>query len=112
MNWIEILKEYKEVIVTLVTFLILAVVGLIKKKTKLGNYLDTILKDVYEVLPSLIDKVEVPGQGSTKKNMVLVLVQQYLFKKYKFLDFEKIEQQVSNQIEEVLKTPQKKKEDN
>lgn len=110
MNWIEFIKEYKEVIATGLSFIIILIVGLIRNKTKLGNYIDSILKDVYEILPGLISKVEVPGSGSTKKNMVLVLVQQYLYKKYKFLDFEKIEQQVSNMIEDVLKTPQKKED--
>lgn len=107
-DWILIHKEFVTDVLVLISSLIFGIV-LSKKKPTL-NAIDTILSDIYEVLPGFIKQVETPGNGSTKKNMVLVLIQQYVFKKYKFLDFSKIEEQVSNQIEAVLSAPQKKED--
>ena len=110
MNWIELIKEYKEVIIVSFLFICSLIVNIVvgKKNKNNINFIDTIIKDVYEVLPSFINEVEVPGNGSTKLNTVLLLVQQYVFKKYGFRDFTQIEKQIVNHIEADLSTPHKK----
>lgn len=109
---IEFIKNYWLLLVVFMVFLIiLLIISLITKKKPVINLMDSILKDVLELLPMLINKVEVPGNGSTKKNLVLVAVHEYLVKKYGYLDFSQLEKQVSNYIEDILSTPKKTKED-
>lgn len=115
MNWIKDVIDWCLIHKEFVMDVIIVICGLIgfiffgKRKPTL-NEIDTILSDIYEILPGFISKVEKPGNGSTKKNMVLRLVQKYVFQKYHFTEFSKIEEQVSTQIENVLSAPQKKED--
>lgn len=107
MTYLELLKAYWWILV--IAFLIgivfaCVVIGVFKKKPVL-NLLDTVLKEAFKIIPTLCAAVEMPGNGSTKKNYVLKELQLYLFKQFGFKDFETIEPQLVSQIEATLKAP-------
>lgn len=88
--------------------LILSVVICLVKKRPCVNQVDTIKEYILEILPTLIDYVESPGvSGEQKKSKVIDVVSKSILKKYgvsaaTFFDF------ISESIENILKTPQKK----
>lgn len=88
--------------------LIITVVIYLCKKRPSYNLLDAIKEDILEVLPSLINSVEIDGNGQRKLNAVVNMVKDYVQKKYK-IDFpEKLLAFVVSSIEGILSTPQKK----
>lgn len=101
------IKNHYELIISCVLVLLSLILQLLKKKPVL-NKLAEIKARILEVLPLLIQKVEVPGDGSTKKVLVLKEIQLLVAKEFKFFDFNVLLDFVSQAIEEILSCPQKK----
>jgi len=103
----DFIKNHYELIISCVLVLLSLILQLLKKKPVI-NELAEIKNRILEVLPLLIQKVEVPGDGSTKKVLVLKQIQLLVAKEFKFYDFNVLLDFVSNAIEEILSCPQKK----
>lgn len=104
---LEFIKNHYELIGSCLLLLISVLINIFKKKP-IYNKLDEIKTYILELLPSIIDSVEVAGNGSKKKNLVLKEVQLAIAKRFGFTAFEEIEGFVSEAIEAILATPQKK----
>lgn len=107
--FINFIKNHYELIISIILVLLSFILTLVKKKPSI-NLIDAIKSYILEILPDLIKNVERPGCGSTKRNLVLKLLQESIAKKFNFYDFASIEQWCSDQLENILSTP-KKKED-
>lgn len=110
MNWQIILNfivQYWKEILTVLGVIITIVLYLVKRRPKV-NLLDTIKEDVLELLPVLINKVECDGNGQRKKNAVIDFVNKYLQKKYQVQISPYLSEWLSDAIESILATPQKK----
>lgn len=107
--FIEFIKNHYELIGSIILVLISFILTLVKKKPSF-NLIDSIKSYVLEILPKLINQVEVPGKGSTKKNLVLKLIAVELAKKFNFYDFASLEAWISEQLENILSTPSKKED--
>ena len=106
---LHFVKNHYELIISILLVLLSFILTLVKKKPSI-NLIDTIKEFILELLPTLIKTVEKPGQGSTKRNLVLKLIQEAVAKKFNFYDFASIEQWCSDQLEHILSTPSKKEE--
>lgn len=107
--FINFIKNHYELIISFFLVLFSFILTLVKKKPSI-NLIDSIKAYIVEILPILINKVECPGNGSTKKNLVLKLIQEAIVKKFNFYDFASIEQWCSEQLENILSTPSKKED--
>lgn len=105
--FIDFLKAHYELIVSCLCLLISVFLTLIKKKPSY-NKLDEIKSYILSVLPLLISNVECPGNGETKKALVIKEVQLLLAKNFGFTSYDYISVFVSNAIEDILRTPTKK----
>lgn len=103
----DFIKNHYEMILSILLVFVSFIFAIIKKKP-VFNLIDEIKVKILEFLPKLIAAVEVPGNGSTKKNLVLKEVQIFLAKEYGFYDFDKVEGFISKAIEDILSTPTKK----
>lgn len=103
----EFIKNHYQLILSILLVLLSLVLQLLKKKPVL-NKLAEIKQRILEVLPFIIDSVEVKGEGSSKKILVLKEIQLLLAKEFKVYDFTVFEDFVSQAIENILMCPQKK----
>lgn len=104
---IEFCKTYWREILSCLTVLITVVIQLLKKRPSY-NLLDAIKEDILGILPELICAVEIDGNGQRKKNAVIDAVKSFVEKKYGISLPDKLLIYVSNAIEDILSTPQKK----
>lgn len=103
---IEFLKIYYREIIEFTVLIVSVVICLVKKRPCV-NQIDTIKQDVLGLLPSLINSVEVPGNGAQKKSTVMSLINKYVSHRYHIdLDLTFVE----SAIEDILSTPTKKGE--
>lgn len=107
--FIDFIKNHYELIGSIILVLISFILTIVKKRPSI-NLIDTIKNYILETLPDLIKQVEVPGRGSTKKNLVLKLVAGNIARKFGFYDFASIEAWTIEQLENILSTPSKKEE--
>lgn len=105
--FIDFIKAHYELIGAVLLVLLSLFLQLMKKKPII-NKMAEIKARILEVLPGLIDSVEVEGQGSSKKILVLKSIQLLLAKEFKVYDFTLFEDFVSDAIENILICPQKK----
>lgn len=103
----DFIKDHYELIVSIVLVLVSLILQLLKKKPII-NKMAEIKARILEVLPLIIDSVEVTGQGSTKKVLVLKEIQLLIAKEFKVFDFDLFADFVSDAIENILACPQKK----
>lgn len=106
-DFIEFLKTYYREIIEISVLLLSVIICLIRKRPCI-NKMDEIKEDVLEILPILIRGVESPGNGSSKKSLVIESVKSFVKKKFKIECPEQVITLVDSQIESVLSTPQKK----
>lgn len=106
---LDFIKTYYKEIIVIGCNLIVLIVYLLRRKNSV-NLIDSIKKDILEILPSLISKVEVPGRGPDKLNAVLEATLSYLRKVYKLKDPVILTDYIKESIEEILSTPSKKGE--
>lgn len=104
------LLEHWELVLSSVFLLVSFVLGLIKKKPVL-NKVAIYLNELFQRIPIYIEMVEKDGHGSEKKRLVLELCKEFLISQFGYYDFDVLEKTISDHIEDVLNTPQKKKED-
>lgn len=105
---LKFLINHYELILSIILVLTSFILALVKKKPVL-NKIDEIYVYILEKLPELISAVEVPKQGETKKQTVLDLIKVLVAKEFNFYDWDHIKEFVSDAIEYILLTPQKKK---
>ena len=101
------LKIYYKEIVEISVLIISVVICLIRKRPVV-NEMDSIKKDILELLPVLIDDVEKNGHGEEKKNAVVAIAQKYVESHYKIKITPDLIAFISSSIESILLTPQKK----
>lgn len=99
-----------EMVLSILLFLLSFILCLVKKKPVL-NKVAIYLNELFQRIPIYIDMVEKEGHGSEKKALVLALCREFLSSQFGFNDFDAVECLLSGYIEDVLNTPQKKKED-
>lgn len=104
------LLEHWELVLSSIFLLVSFVLGLIKKKPVL-NKVAIYLNELFQRIPIYIEMVEKDGHGAEKKRLVLQLCKEFLITQFGYYDFDVIEKVISDHIEDVLNTPQKKKED-
>lgn len=111
-QFLSFIKENKELIISALTLALTLVCVLVKRKPKTLDEFTLAVSDVVSCVAVLVSKVEKPGEGQSKKNEVLNialhLVSQKLGRKLSNKEREILIDKVSEQIEEVLKAPQKK----
>lgn len=109
---VDFIKENKELIISALTLLFTILALCIKRKPKTLDDFTLVVSEVLSVVPVLCSKVERVGEGASKKNEVLAssleLVRQRLGRKLSSKERDIVINKVSEQIEEVLKAPQKK----
>lgn len=103
----EFIKNHYELIGAVLLVVISLILQLLKKKPVINKMVE-IKQRILEVLPYFIDAVEVKGEGSSKKILVLKEIQLLLAKEFKVFDFTIFEDFVSDAIENILNCPQKK----
>lgn len=94
-------------IISIILAIATLIIHLLKKKP-VFNKIDEVKDFILEALPFIINAVEVPGQGSNKKDLVLKEIRLLIAKRFNFFDWESIEEFVSAAIENILSTPKKK----
>lgn len=109
---IDFIKGNKELFISALTLIVSIVALCIKRKPKTLDDFTLVVSEVLSVVPILCSKVERVGEGASKKNEVisssLELVRQRLGRILSPKEREIVINKVSEQIEEVLKAPQKK----
>lgn len=109
---IRILQDYKEVIIGVLCVFLSFIAILVKRKPKTIDDFLLIVKEVCVSLPDLINSVEMPGNGFSKKvkveNCSLVLVRKALGRELSKTEREFALKEIDSSIEAILSTPQKK----
>ena len=109
---IEFLNEYKEVLVSGLAVILTLICMLIKRKPKTIEEFALILNSVLNDLPSLINKVEVPGNGLAKKkevrSLAISLCEAKLGRHLSSHEEDIAFVNIDKQVEDILTTPQKK----
>ena len=109
---IDFLKEYKEVLVSGLVVILTLICMLIKRKPKTIEEFALILNSVLNELPSLINKVEIPGNGLAKKkevrSLAISLCEAKLGRHLSPLEEDIAFVNIDKQVEDILTTPQKK----
>ena len=102
------LIRYWRIIVEAILVIISIVVLLLKKKPTI-NEIDNILRWILENLPQFINQVESTGlPGSDKKEAVVYSVIQLVKERFSFKLSDSMIGLISDYIEKILSTPQKK----
>lgn len=94
-----------------IAFAIIALIFCLIRKKPLGNQLDSILKNLYSLLPILVyDAEQTDFKGQVKKDFVISKCLDYICKKINLspTELEDVKKLISNQIELILSTPRKK----
>lgn len=111
-EFISFIKEYKEVILSSVCLILTLICILVKRKPKTIDEFYLLMDEVIVKLPSFINSVEVSGNGLDKKRKVLSSALSLLTKKLgrdlSIAESEYFVSKISNSIEMILSTPQKK----
>lgn len=117
MNYfIDFLKSYWKEILLVLEIVVTIVLFIVRKRTKIINKLDysEILKKLLETLPYFIQKVECPGNGESKKKIVLEssleYIAQLLGRTLTVSESEFFSDYIDDAIEMILETPSKKEE--
>lgn len=106
-NFIKFFTEHWEALLLMALSVLSFVLALIRKKPVL-NKLDYYLSELLVQVPVFIDLVEKKGHGTEKKLVVLEMCNQFLIENFGFYDFDLLKNDISQYIESVLTTPQKK----
>lgn len=113
---LDFIRENKELL-QLLCYLIISVIStlivILCKKKKVTNELDNILKIVLANLPKIVLSAEEligAGNGSEKKVLVLESVKEFVWKQFSVNLPDSILSYIGERIEDILATPQKKKE--
>lgn len=112
MNWLEFFKEWSPYIVSGLIVVLDVLILLLKRRPKTIDDFMSCLDKVLSALPGFISKVEYPGGGEHKKDLVIAYAFS-LFKKSLGRDLSDSEyhlakETISEQIESILSTPHKK----
>lgn len=108
--FLDFIKENWRVIVELSTLTISVVFFLVKKRPCV-NQIDSIKKDILEILPLMINSVETPGNGSEKLVQVVSMVRSYIGRRYHLTDLSQdMTDFIISSLESILSTPKKKGE--
>lgn len=94
-----------------IVFAVIALIFCLIRKKPIGNQLDSILKNLYSLLPILVyDAEQTDLKGSSKKDYVISKCLDYLYKRIDLSPSEmaNVKELLSNQIELILSTPRKK----
>ena len=109
---IEFLKEYKEVLVSCLAVILTFICMFVKRKPKTIEEFILILASVLNELPTLINKVEVPGNGLAKKkevrSLAISLCEAKLGRHLSSHEEDIAFVNIDKQVEDILTTPQKK----
>ena len=103
-----VVEHYREIID--ISVLIISVLICLIRKRPVVNEIDKIKSYILEILPVLIDSVERPGCGSSKKETVLKTVRSIVKKKFHFELTDSMLDFVGEKIEAILTAPTKKGE--
>lgn len=109
---LEFLNEYKDLLVSVIVFILGVVTLCVKRKPASVDEVLSILHEVGSSVPCYVSAVEEPGNGNVKKEKVISMCFSQVSKKLHrpLSDQEKVE--MGNYfgllIESVLETPQKK----
>lgn len=111
-NILNILKEWSPYILSGLIVVLDVLILLLKRRPKTIDDFMSCLDKVVSALPGLISKVERPGDGENKKALVVAYAFS-LFKKSLGRDlsdgeYNLAKKAISEQIESILSTPQKK----
>lgn len=111
-TFIEFIKEYKEFIIGALTLIISIVLIFIKRRPKTVDDFISSLDEVCNVIPSLIIKAEVPGNGLAKKKEVLSdcfsILKKHICRDLSKFEYDLAYKKFDSSIELILSTPQKK----
>ena len=112
MEILDFLKEWSPVIVPgLIIFLDLLILILKNRPRTLDDF-SSCLEYVKNILPDLIVSVEHPGDGQSKKNLVIKGAAKVFSRRFgrdlSVSEYNIIQKAISEQIEIILSTPQKK----
>ena len=103
---LEFLQIYWKDILYLIISLVVVIITLLKRKNVV-NVDDSIHAFILDLIPELIAYVEVPGNGSTKKQLVMNYCENAVQKKYGVFS-ESIRSFISDAIERIMVCPQRK----
>ena len=82
---LDFLKNHYREIIDLAVLIISVVICLIRKRPCV-NQIDAIKEYIFEMLPVLINSVEKPGEGESKKKAVITALHKLLNKNYHLID--------------------------
>lgn len=108
---LEFLKTYWREILEVVALIATVIIATVRKKPS-SSLVSDIKSRLAVLVPALIKQVETPGNGKEKRDIVvgkcLVAIRGFYGRKLQEDESSYWKQYVSNQIEDVLSTPQKK----
>lgn len=111
-DFLQILNDYKEIIVSCAVFLLVLLAILLKKRPKTLDDFKFAVSEALNLVPSLVIKVERPSNGAEKKSQVidacLVAVSSYLGRPLTDSEKSYVRKEADITIEGVLSTPKKK----
>lgn len=112
MEILEFLKEWNPVIVPGLVLILDLLIIFLKRRPKTLDDFENCLKDMLNNLPYLINYVECPGHGEEKKEKVLLhclsVLEGKMGRPLSDREDSYAEETLSEQIEVILSTPQKK----
>lgn len=111
-NFVNFLKEYKELLVSVLCVILTFVGILVKRKPKTLDEFIACVDDVLTGVPSYVWFVERPGDGAAKKSEVIDMckadLQRKLGREMTSMEFKYFIEHIDEAIEMTLKAPHKK----